>query len=83
MPLVVEVADDSLSRDKGIKLPLYARAGIAQSWIVDVQARVIETYCDPQGETYATSRIVGETETLEVELAGKRIGQLAVGSLLP
>jgi len=45
--LVVEVADDSLSRDRTIKGSLYARAGIVDYWIVDLRARVLEVHRKP------------------------------------
>jgi Uma2 family endonuclease len=34
--LVVEVADTSFRYDRDIKIPLYARAGIAETWLVDL-----------------------------------------------
>ena len=35
-PLVVEVADTTLEYDIEVKRPLYARAGVAEPWIVDI-----------------------------------------------
>ena len=37
--LVVEIADTTLAFDTGTKIPLYARAGIAEAWVVDLQER--------------------------------------------
>jgi Uma2 family endonuclease len=45
--LLVEVADTSLRHDREVKGPLYAAAGVAEYWIVDVEGRAIETYSDP------------------------------------
>ena len=50
--LVVEVADTSLRYDRTVKLPLYARAGIAEFWIIDLQRRLIDAYRMPQGDGY-------------------------------
>ncbi len=50
--LLVEVADISLETDRSDKIPLYARAGIAEVWIVDVDGRAIETYSRPQPAGY-------------------------------
>ena len=36
MLLLVEVADSSLAWDRGPKLALYARHGVAEVWIVDL-----------------------------------------------
>ncbi len=51
--LVVEVADSSLKFDREVKLPLYARAGIPEFWIVDVKRRVVEVHRKPDGHGYA------------------------------
>ena len=45
--LVVEVADSSLAFDRREKGSLYARAGIADYWIVNLVDRVVEVYRDP------------------------------------
>lgn len=50
--LVVEVAEGSLSRDRGIKADLYAEAGIPEYWIVNVPERVVEVYRAPHGGAY-------------------------------
>ncbi|MHC4179074.1 MAG: Uma2 family endonuclease [Planctomycetota bacterium] len=40
--LVIEVAETSLAYDTGEKADLYAAAGVADYWVVDVSARAIE-----------------------------------------
>jgi Uma2 family endonuclease len=45
--LVVEVADSSLRLDRTIKKRIYAAAGIADYWIVDIRARMLEVYREP------------------------------------
>lgn len=50
--LLVEVADSSLRFDQNVKLPLYARAGIAELWIVDLQRRMLYVYRKPDGDAY-------------------------------
>jgi putative restriction endonuclease len=45
--LVIEVAHDSLLRDRERKGSLYARAGIADYWIVNLRAAVLEVYREP------------------------------------
>jgi Uma2 family endonuclease len=54
--LVIEVADTTLSFDLRTKVPLYARCGIAEAWVVDVNERVIHVFRDP-GAGYGTSLI--------------------------
>jgi Uma2 family endonuclease len=50
--LVIEVADSSLRKDRGIKAPLYASAGVPEYWIVDVEGRAFEIYSAPVGGRY-------------------------------
>ena len=52
--LLVEVADSSLVYDRRTKLPLYARAGVAESWLVDLEADGVELHRDPGPEGYRT-----------------------------
>lgn len=54
--LLIEVADSTLTYDRGTKLALYAKFGIAESWIVNLQSRCIEVYREPTAQGY-TKRI--------------------------
>jgi Uma2 family endonuclease len=45
--LAVEMADSSLAYDRTRKGSLYARAGIADYWLVNLVDRVLEVYRDP------------------------------------
>ena len=50
--LLVEVADTSADYDRDVKVPLYARSGIREVWLVDLLARRIEVYRYPGPEGY-------------------------------
>ncbi len=53
--LVIEVGDTSAERDLRIKLPKYARAGIGESWVVDLAAECVIVARDPApGGEYRT-----------------------------
>jgi Uma2 family endonuclease len=45
--LIVEVAESSLTFDRRHKASLYARAGVADYWIVNLRRRVLEVYREP------------------------------------
>ena len=51
--LLIEVSDSTLAYDRGVKLFLYARYGVAEYWIVNIAARRIEIYREPTGPGYA------------------------------
>jgi Uma2 family endonuclease len=57
--LVIEVMDSSTEKDRRVKLPAYARALVAEVWLVNLPAERIDVYQDPTGDRYATRRIVG------------------------
>ena len=50
--LIVEISDTTLAFDLGIKARLYARAGIAEYWVVDVTGRRIVVHRDPRDGVY-------------------------------
>jgi len=50
--LLVEVADSSLDYDRHTKLPLYAKFGVVEVWIVDLAGRAVEVFSDPSGGGY-------------------------------
>jgi Uma2 family endonuclease len=52
--LLVEVSDSTLSKDRTIKLPLYAAHGIPELWIVNLLDKQIEVYTEPHGNDYLT-----------------------------
>jgi Uma2 family endonuclease len=62
--LVVEVSDTSLEYDRKTKLPLYAAAGIAEAWIVDLAAGRLEVYSQPRGGLYTRSALYGREDTI-------------------
>ena len=55
--LVIEVADSSLRYDRTEKAPRYGRAGIPETWLVDVQAGTVTVYADPGPEGYARQQV--------------------------
>jgi Uma2 family endonuclease len=61
--LIVEVSDTSLRYDLGHKVELYAQAGIAEYWVVDVNALAMHIHRDPVDGKYAnvTKATVGQS----------------------
>jgi Uma2 family endonuclease len=54
--LVVEVADTSLEYDRDRKGSLYARARIADYWIINLPEQCVEVYRDPEQGIYRSRR---------------------------
>lgn len=57
--LLVEVSDSSTEYDREMKLPLYARYGITEVWLVDLGAGTIEVHRTPTGAGYQEFSQVG------------------------
>lgn len=73
--LIVEVADSSLDQDLRPKAALYARVGLAEYWVADVNGRVIHQMWSPANETYAGRGIVAFGDQIEAKtIAGLTIG---------
>lgn len=50
--LTIEVAETTLAYDTKVKLPLYARAGILEAWLIDLEYGRITRYRDPCKDVY-------------------------------
>jgi Uma2 family endonuclease len=63
--LLIEVSDSTLEADRQIKIPLYARAGVPEVWIVNLNDEHIETFADPSGYTYKTVATFSRGEEIQ------------------
>jgi len=64
--LVIEVSVTTLRYDRDIKLPLYARAGIPEVWIVQPRKGTITAYRDPLNDAYTTKETFTRADELTV-----------------
>src|SRR5437867_9880478 len=62
--LVIEVADTSLERDRDVKIPRYAAAGIPEAWLVDLAGDAISVCRGPGPDGYTEIVTVTRAETL-------------------
>ena len=79
--LLVEVSDTTLAKDRGRKLRAYARNGVPEYWIVNLQETQIEVYRDPQGETYGSCLVFRAGQTIAT--LAEPDAPIAVADLLP
>ena len=58
--LVIEISDTTLAYDRGVKLAGYARAGLPETWIANLESRTggVERYTDPDSEAGTYQRVV-------------------------
>ena len=64
--LVVEVMDTPADYDRGVKVPLYARADIREAWLVDLVADTVEVLRRPAGERYQEARTLRRGDSLTI-----------------
>nr|WP_242063246.1 Uma2 family endonuclease [Nostoc sp. FACHB-892] len=64
--LLIEVADTTLDMDRKQKAPLYANAGIADYWILDVNQRQVFIFREPLFQGYNQQLILQEDATLSL-----------------
>ena len=50
--VIIEVADTSVDYDRRVKLPLYARAGIPEAWLVLLAKDLLEVHGEPKNGKY-------------------------------
>ncbi len=62
--LLIEVSDTTLAYDRGVKLPLYARAEIGEAWIVNLPGETIERYTGPSAGSYRQADQMRRGQTL-------------------
>ena len=84
--LLVEVSDSSLSRDRGSKKRLYARARIPVYWIINLSERQVEVYSEPSGPAenpdYSRCDIYNFSDPVPAILDGQEVGRLVIQDLL-
>jgi Uma2 family endonuclease len=66
--LLIEVSDTTLDYDRTTKLPIYAEAGIAEYWIVNLPDNQIEVYRNPSGNAYQSIQTFTKDQNLTIEL---------------
>ncbi len=79
--LVAEVSDATLRDDLTTKMHLYARAGVAEYWVLDVTSRRLIVHRQPTNGAYAEIAAFLEDETLTSLAAPSQVARVA--DLLP
>ena len=85
--VVIEVSDTTLTRDRGIKLRTYARAGIPEYWIVNVIDRIVEVYTEPTANGLEPARYIHQQDypsgsIVPLKIAGQQCASFAVDELI-
>jgi Uma2 family endonuclease len=65
--LIVEVADSSISYDRAVKLPLYAKAGVPEVWLAALPSEIVEVHSQPVNGKYQKIRIARRGDSIAPE----------------
>lgn len=79
--LLIEVSETTQEYDRQVKVPLYAKWGVPEVWLVDLQGRRIHVYQDSAPDGYRRARAAEEGQSLS-PLAFPEFG-LAVEDVIP
>ena len=66
--LLMEVSDTTLRYDLEVKLPLYARAGIPEAWIINLPAEAVEVHSRPATGEYRETVRTRRGEVIESKM---------------
>jgi len=84
--MVVEISESSLHRDRNWKKRIYARAGVATYWIVNLVNDGIEVFSKPAAgrkkPVYGDTAIYSRGDRIAVMLGGKKVGEIVVSDIL-
>jgi len=62
--LLIEVMDSSTAYDRGRKMPAYARTGVTEVWLVDLDAPRVEIYRRPGPHGYLDLETAGSRDSI-------------------
>lgn len=60
--LVIEVADSSLNYDRDVKAHIYGRAGIPETWVLNLPGDCLERFTEPGPEGYTQHTVLRRGE---------------------
>jgi len=62
--LAIEVSDTTIDFDREVKIPLYAKEGITEVWLVDLNTQSVEVYQEPLSGQYQFIQHCDQGQTL-------------------
>ena len=66
--LIIEIADSSFAYDRDMKGPIYARLGIREYWLADLNENLLSCHADPRQGAYRRVRHYRRGESVAPEL---------------
>ena len=87
VPLVIEVAEGSLAQDRRLKGRIYARAGIANYWVLNLIDSQLESLTTPSGPVampgYRERRVYRLEDRISVVIGLDDLGTIRIADIIP
>jgi Uma2 family endonuclease len=80
--LVIEIAATSLRRDLGAKAELYARAGVAEYWVLDLGSRQLVVHRGPSSTAGSYAERFELAESARIQPASVALPELVIADAL-
>jgi Uma2 family endonuclease len=72
--LVIEVSDTTVRKDTRVKIPLYAKHGVPEVWVIDLQKKCFRFYRSPKEGQYQEVAVTSEPKSAVIpEVAGAKV----------
>jgi len=65
--LIIEVAERSLAKDRGVKAEMYARNGATEYWVANAVDNIIEVHTDILNGSYTRVRPYTKGESIDLQ----------------
>lgn len=79
IPLIIEAALSSMKRDAQVKMPIYARAGIPEYWIADIENLTLIVHREPTDNGYGLiQKFTGDAPVTPASLTGLTLTPAAI-----
>ncbi|TYQ27627.1 Uma2 family endonuclease [Pseudanabaena sp. UWO311] len=62
------ISDSTLNCDREVKIPLYAKSGIPEVWIVNIEEQIFEVYKLPNQDSYEQVQTYGKGEPIPMNM---------------
>ncbi len=63
--LLIEVSDSTVEYDRNVKKIIYAEAGVAEYWLINLKENTVERYSSPKNGNYRLAEILESGETIK------------------
>jgi len=65
--LLIEIADTTVESDRRVKVPLYAKGGVREAWLFDLNGERVEVYRQPTSAGYRNVHALARGQALTVD----------------